>query len=56
MEKRTKPTPTPDQIVENLEKFSERWRDVSYDNINLFSESTKVEIEKLKIHARKGCV
>ncbi len=55
-EKRTKPTPSPDNIIKNLEIFSERWCSVSYDNRYLFSESTKVEIEKLKVHAKKGCL
>ena len=31
-EKRTKPTPNPDHIVENLKKFSQKWCGVSYDN------------------------
>ena len=54
--KRTKPTHNPDHIVKNLEIFNERWCGVSHDNKYVFSESTKVEIENLKVHARKGCL
>ena len=55
-EKRTMATPAPDKIVQNLEKFYEKWSDVSYEDQHIFSESTKSEIEKLKVHASKGCL
>ena len=55
-EKRTKPTPKPDEILENLEKFTAKWCDVTFNGHKVFTESTKSEIDKLKIHARKGCL
>lgn len=55
-DKRTKPTPKPDELLNNLDKFSNKWCDVTFHGHKIFTDSTKLEIEKLKVHARKGCL
>lgn len=53
---RTKPTPQPHQLQQNIESFVERWKDVSYNEQVILTKESIEEIERLKAHIRRGCL
>ena len=55
-DKRTKPTPNPDTLIKNLDIFLTKWIEISFNGYKLFCDATIHEIEKLKVHASKGCL
>jgi len=54
--KRCKPTPLPDEILENMDKFVKKWKDITHSKVPLLNDGAINEIEKLKVHIRKGCL
>ena len=53
---RTMPTPLPEVILNNFNMFESQWGKVEVDSIPLLTSSAIKEIEKLKVHVRKGCL
>ena len=50
---RNMPTPPPNIIEENINNFERRWKDVL---TSPGYEKTQHEIDKIKVHVRKGCL
>lgn len=55
-EQRSKPTPQPSKLVENINAFLARWKNVSHGGKYILTNETLAEIEKLKMHMLKGCL
>lgn len=55
-EKRALPTPSPQVILQNINKFLKTWKNVSHVNQAVLSTAALKEIEKLKKHIKKGCL
>lgn len=53
---RTKPTPEPNEILTNLQNFIQKWQLLQIDNKNIITVEAIVEIDKLKVHIKKGCL
>ncbi len=54
---RTKPTPTPNIILKNIEQFIFKWITVKHDDgTDVLSKTVLMEIENLKRHIKKGCL
>ena len=50
-------TPDEQTIMSNLERLTERWKDVKYDNGEAVLNGNVVhEIENLKVHIERGCL
>ena len=47
---RTKPTPQPSELFQNLNSFKAKWKDVLYDDKHVLTKECIAEIEKLKVH------
>lgn len=54
--KRCKPTPLPDEMLENMERFVKKWKDTTHSEVPLLNDGAINEIIKLKVHIRKGCL
>ena len=54
--KRTQSTPEPNEIASNLDEFIKKWRHINSDHGNILSSETIREVQKLKLHANKGCL
>lgn len=46
--KRTKPTPEPNELLENMEQFIQKWKSLATDNQRVLTPEALVEIDKLK--------
>ena len=53
---REKPTPSPEIIEGNIDKFLRQWKDVKCDDVQLISKKTNEAIDNLLVHVRKGCL
>jgi hypothetical protein len=53
---RTKPTPSPTQLLQNVDSFISQWKDVSHENRFVLTKECLEEFEKLKVHIMKGCL
>jgi len=53
---RTKPTPEPKVIQENVERFLKRWKDAECQGTKVLTQSALKEIDNLRIHIQKGCL
>ena len=51
--KRCKATPLPNEMLSNIENFVKKWKNETY---SILSSETLHEIEKLKVHIKKGCL
>ena len=54
--KRCHPTPSPELLLENADKFVAKWGKIQHDGVFLLNNKAINEIEKLKVHMRKGCL
>ena len=54
--KRTLPTPPPDQLIKNSEKFIEKWKEINFEGVPILNTAAINEINKLKRHMSKGCL
>lgn len=54
--RRTKPTPQPSELLQNINSFVQRWENVAYNGQNVLTRDSMEEIEKLKVHIVKGCL
>ena len=54
--KRCLPTPSPDLLLENADKFVGKWGKIQHDGLILLNDKAIIEMEKLKVHMRKGCL
>lgn len=55
-DRRTKPTPQSSELLKNMNAFTAKWKNISYDEQCILTKETLAEIEKLKIHVIKGCL
>lgn len=56
-EKRMASTPEKHILLENMEKFGKKWKNVKYNNgQNVLNENANNEIKNIKVHIRKGCL
>ena len=55
-EKRSLQTPSPQVILDNINKFLETWKDISHENQVVLTVAAVKEIDNLKKHVRKGCL
>ena len=55
-EKLTLPTPSPQLILNNINKFLTTWKDISHENQAVLTEATIKEIGNLRKHVHKGCL
>ena len=53
---RTKATPSPTILLANLDSFIKRWENVSFDGNPVLTVNALSELDKLKVHIRKGCL
>ena len=53
---RTKTTPTPDILHQQLLQFQETWKEISYNNKPILPPIAIKEIRCLLVHVRKGCL
>ena len=53
---RTKPTPEPKVIQENVERFLKRWKDAECQGTKVLMQSALKEIDNLRIRIQKGCL
>ncbi len=54
--KRTRSTPCSAKMLANLNLFVHRWENIVYDSNHVLSIAALHEIEKLKVHIKKGCL
>lgn len=54
--KRTKPTPRPSELLQNLNSFTAKWKEVLYDEERVLTKECIAEIKKPKVHINKGCL
>ena len=50
------PTPPPSELLQNLNSFTAKWKDVLYDEKHVLTRECIAEIEKLKVHINKRCL
>ncbi|KAJ7373400.1 hypothetical protein OS493_012993 [Desmophyllum pertusum] len=55
-EKRSLQTPSPQVMMDNINKFLKTWKDISHGNQAVLTVAAIKEIEKLKKHVTKGCL
>lgn len=55
-QKRTKATPAPKQILEQIDGFLTKWKGCEHNGWKLINDKVLVEIQALRLHARKGCL
>ena len=53
---RTKPTPAPSVLHQNLVKFQQQWENISYDGRKILPPAAVKEIKSLLVHVDKGCL
>jgi hypothetical protein len=53
---RTKATPQPPQLLENINSFVQRWKGIVHNDRCVLTKDSIEEIEKLKVHIHKGCL
>ena len=53
---RTKATPQSPQVLENINSFVQRWKDIVHNDRYVLTKDSIEEIEKLKVHILKGCL
>ena len=49
-------TPEPTKMLENLEAFVQRWRNIDSNNWKVLSKEALAEINRLNCHIAKGCL
>ena len=54
--KRCHPTPSPELLLENVDKFVGKWGKIQHDRLLLLNDKAINEIEKLIVHMCKGCL
>ena len=54
--KKCKSTPSPDEMLSNMDQFVEKWKDITHSEVPLLNGGALNEIEKLEVHIRKGCL
>ena len=50
------PTPSPEVLIENTDKFVAKWSTIQHDGLVLLNSKAVYEVEKLKEHMHKGCL
>ena len=53
---RTKATPQPPQLLENINSFVQRWKDIVHNDRCVLIKDSIEEIEIVKVHILKGCL
>lgn len=53
---RSKPTPSPPILRENLNRFHQRWQGVTYNGREIFPHAAVKEINCLMKHIDRGCI
>ena len=54
--RRCKPTPSPDEMLNNMDHFVRKWKDITHLGVPLLKDGAVNEIDKLRVHIRKGCL
>ncbi len=53
---RTKATPQPTQMLNNLDKLKNKWRKIIFEGVPVLSNEALDEFDRLSAHIRKGCL
>lgn len=52
----TKASPQSPQLLENINSFVQRWKDIVHNDRCVLTKDSIEKIEKLKVHILKGCL
>ena len=44
------------QLIQNLDSFVQKWKGITHNGQHILTQESIVEIDKLKVHASKGCL
>ena len=54
--KRSLPTPSPEQLLQNTENFIQKWISIERNEAPIINENVIKELNALKVHMQCGCL